>query len=278
VVRLAIATYLVESEHGGRFVSEKRSSYSIRAVERAVQILSALDDEHPARSLSEISRATGLHKATTHRILMTLLNCGFVEQAVDGEKYRLSLRLAGLALGVLHHLDFRQEALPHMERLVERFQETCDLGVFDRGQVLYIEMVQSKHTLTIAARVGRHLPAHCTSGGKVLLAFLPPEVVEPVLNAPLVAYTENTITSPARLREELEVVRQRGYALDDEEYEKGVRAVGVPVRDIEGNVIAHLSMPGPTNRLTPDRIPEIAQALMEATDAILVHRRTGVTG
>jgi DNA-binding IclR family transcriptional regulator len=93
-----------------------------------------------------------------------------------------------------------------------------------------------------------------------------------------VAFTENTITSPARLREELEVVRQRGYALDDEEYEKGVRAVGVPVRDIEGNVIAHLSMPGPTNRLTPDRIPEIAQALMEATDAILVHRRTGVTG
>jgi DNA-binding IclR family transcriptional regulator len=257
-------------------MSDKRLElYNVRSVERAVRILSSLDDEHPERSLSEIAQATGLHKATTHRILMTLLNCGFIEQ-VDGDKYRLGLRMAGLSLGVLHHLDFRQEALPHMEQLVERFQETCDLGVFDRGQVLYVEVVQSKHTLTIAARVGRHLPAHCTSGGKVLLAFLPLEIVEPVLSAPLAAYTENTITSPARLREELEVVRQRGYALDDEEFEAGIRAVAVPIRDIEGNVIAHMSMPGPTNRLTPERIPEIAQALMEAADAILVHRRTGV--
>jgi IclR family KDG regulon transcriptional repressor len=253
---------------------KKPTAYSVRAVERAVQILSSLNDEHSERSLSEIAQATGLHKATTHRILRTLLDCGFIEQAAGGEKYRLGLRMAGLALGVLHHLDFRQEALPHMERLVERFQETCDLGVFDRGQVLYIEMVQSKHTLTIAARVGRHLPAHCTSGGKALLAFLPPEVVEPVLNAPLAAFTENTITSPARLREELEMVRQRGYAIDDEEFEVGIRAVASPVRDIEGNVIAHMGMPGPTNRLTPERIPEIAQALMEAADAIVVHRQT----
>ncbi len=252
---------------------KKANAYSVRAVERAVQILSSLDEEHPERSLSEIAQATGLHKATTHRILITLLNCGFVEQAVDGEKYRLGLSMIGLSLGALHHLDFRQEALPHMEQLVERFQETCDLGVFDRGQVLYVEVVHGNHTLTIAARAGRHLPAHCTSGGKVLLAFLPPEVVEPVLNAPLVTYTKNTITSPARLREELEVVRQRGYAIDDEEFEEGIRAVAVPIRDIEGNVIAHMSIPGPASRLTPERIPEIARALMEAADAILGPRQ-----
>lgn len=254
-------------------MSEKNlESYNVRSVERAVRILSSLDDEHPKRSLSEIAQVTELPKATTHRILMTLLNCGFVEQ-VDGDKYRLGLRMAGLALGVLQHLDFRQEALPHMEQLVERFQETCDLGVFDRGQVLYVEVVQSKHTLTVATRVGHHLPAHCTAGGKVLLAFLPPEVVEPVLSAPLVAYTENTITSAARLREELDVVRERGYAVDGGEFEAGIRAVAVPIRDVKGTVIAHMSMPGPANRLTPERIPEIAQALKEAADAMLVRRR-----
>jgi DNA-binding IclR family transcriptional regulator len=174
---------------------------------------------------------------------------------------------------VLNRLDLRQEALPQMEQLVERFQEACDLGVFDRGQVLDLEMVPGKYALTIAARVGRHLPAHCTAGGKVLLAFLPSEVVEPVLSAPLVAYTENTITSPDRLREELEVVRQRGYGLDNEEFEAGIRAVAVPIRDIEGNVIAEISMPGPTTRLTPERIPEIAQALLEATSSISVQGR-----
>jgi DNA-binding IclR family transcriptional regulator len=155
-----------------------------------------------------------------------------------------------------------------MQQLVDRFQENCTLGVFDRGRVLYVEIMHSKHTLTIAARVGHHLPAHCTAGGKVFLAFLPPAVVEPVLNAPLAAYTKNTITSPVRLREELAVIRQRGYGLDEEEFEEGIRAVSAPVRDIEGNVIAQMSMAGPTNRLTAERVPEIAQALMEATNAI----------
>jgi DNA-binding IclR family transcriptional regulator len=140
--------------------------------------------------------------------------------------------------------------------------------VFDRGQVLLLETVHRTRTLTISARVGRRVPAHCTASGKVLLAFLPPAVVEPILNAPLAAYTEKTITSPARLREELEVVRQRGYALDDEEFEVGIRAVAAPIQDIDGNVIAEMSMPGPTNRITPERIPEIAQALVEAAEAV----------
>ena len=209
--------------------------YNVRAVERAVQILLSLDNEHPERSLSEIAQAAGLHKATAHRILMTLLTCGFVDRTAGGEKYRLGLRMIGLGLGVLDHLDFRQEALPRMEQLVERFQETCDLGVFDRGQVLDLEVVPGKHTLTVAARVGRHLPAHCTAGGKVLLAFLPPEVVEPVLSAPLPAYTKNTVTLPARLREDLEEVRRRGYGLDAEEFEEGIGAVAVPIWGIEGN-------------------------------------------
>jgi IclR family KDG regulon transcriptional repressor len=254
---------------------KKLNDYNVRAVERAVQILSSLDDAHPERSLSEIVKATGLHKATTHRIIATLLNCGFIERTANGEKYRLGLRVAGLGLNVLHRLDFRQEALPYMQQLVDRFQEICTLGVFDRGQVLYVEIVHSKHTLTIAARVGRHLPAHCTAGGKVFLAFLPPAVVEPILNAPLVAYTEKTITSPARLREELEVTRQRGYGLDEEEFEEGIRAVSAPVRDIAGDVVAQMSMPGPTNRLTVERIPEVAQALMEAANAVSAQGRPG---
>jgi IclR family KDG regulon transcriptional repressor len=246
-------------------------TYNVRAVERAMQILSSFDGEHAERGVSEIAQATGLHKATAHRIIMTLLNGGFLERTPDGERFRLGLRVVELGLGALRDLDFRQAAFPYMQQLVERFQEICTLGVFDHGQVLHVEIVHSKHTLTIAARVGRHLPAHCTASGKVLLAFLPPAVVEPILNAPLAAYTERTITSPARLREELEVVRQRGYALDDEEFEVGIRAVAAPIQDIDGNVIAEMSMPGPTNRITPERIPEIAQALVEAAEAVSGH-------
>ncbi len=233
-----------------------------------MQILSAFDSEHAERGVSEIAEVTGLHKATTHRIIMTLLNGGFLERAPDGERFRLGLRVVELGLGALRRLDVRRVAFPYMQQLVERFEETCDLCIYDRGRVLYLEVVHSEHSLTIAARVGRRLPVHCTASGRVFLAFLPPEVAESVLAAPLTACTEKTVTSPARLREELEATRQRGYGLDDEEFEDGIRAVSAPVRDIDGNVVAALSMPGPSSRLTPERIPEIAHALVEAASAI----------
>jgi DNA-binding IclR family transcriptional regulator len=246
-------------------------TYNVRAVVRAMQILSSFDGEHAERGVSEIAQATGLHKATTHRIVMTLLNCGFLERTADGERLRPGLRMVELGLGALRDLDFRRVAFPYMQQLVERFQETCDLGIFDRGRVLYVEVVHSEHSLTIAARIGRHLPVHCTASGRVFLAFLPAQVVEPILSAPLRAFTAKTITSPARLREELEATRQRGYGLDDEEFEVGIRAVSAPIRDIDGNVIAAMSMPGPSNRLAPERIPEIAQALVEAANAVSAH-------
>jgi len=246
-------------------------SYNVRAVERAMLILSAFDGEHADRGVSEIAQAIGLHKATTHRIMMTLLNGGFLKRAPDGERFRLGLRVVELGLGALRGLDLRRAAFPYMQQLVERFDETCDLGIFDRGWVLYVEVVHSEHSLTIAARVGRRLPAYCTASGRVFLAFLPPEVVEPILTEPLMPCTEKTTTSLAHLRGELEATRQRGYALDDEEFEEGIRAVSAPIRDIDGNVIAAMSLPGPTNRLTAERIPEVAQALVEAADAVSAH-------
>jgi DNA-binding IclR family transcriptional regulator len=246
-------------------------TYNVRAVERAMQILSAFDSEHEDRGVSEIAQVTGLHKATAHRIMMTLLNGGYLERTPDGGRFRLGIRVVELGLGALSGLDLRRAAFPYMQQLVERFNETCDLGIFDRSWVLYVEVVHSEHSLTIAARVGRHLPAHCTASGRVFLAFLAPEVVEPILDGPLEACTAKTITSPARLREELEATRQRGYALDDEEFEEGIRAVSAPIRNIDGNVVAALSMPGPVHRMPPQRIPEIVDALVEAANAISAH-------
>jgi IclR family KDG regulon transcriptional repressor len=252
-------------------------SYNVRAVERAVQILSSFDNEHAEQGVSEIAQTTGLHKATAHRIIMTLFNSGFLERTADGEKFRLGLRMVELGLGALRRLDVRRAAYPYMQKLVDDFQEICTLGVFDRGQVLYVEVVHSNHSLTIAARVGRHLPAHCTASGKVLLAFLPTEVVEPILNGPLAVYTEKTITSADQLREELKAVRQRGYALADEEFEVGIWAISAPIRDIDGLVIAALSIPFPTNRLRRERIPEIAHALLEAANAVSTHVQARIT-
>jgi IclR family KDG regulon transcriptional repressor len=258
-------------------VKKDPTTYNVRAVERALRILSCFNGQQAELGVSEIAQATGLHKATTHRLLMTLYSNGFLERTADGERFRLGLRLVELGMSALRGLDFRRAALPYMQQLMERFQEICTLSMYDRGEVLYVEVVHSERSLTIAARVGRHLPAHCTASGKLLLAFLPTEVVEPVLNAPLAVYTEKTITSADQLREELKVVRQRGYALADEEFEVGIWAISAPIRDMDGNVIAALSIPFPTNRLRRERIPEIAHALLEAANAVSAHVQARIT-
>jgi IclR family KDG regulon transcriptional repressor len=242
--------------------------YNVRSVERALQILSAFDDAHPERGVSDIAELIGLHRATTHRIIVTLLNCGYLERSPDGEKYRLGLRLASAGLRVLHRMDFRTEALPYMRQLTQRFKENCDLGVYDQGEIFGVEVVPGNHAVMIASRVGFRLPLHSTASGKVFLAFLPAAERDCLLSQPLRAYTANTITSASELRPQLAEVQKKGYAIDDEELEPGVRAVAAPIRNAAGEVVAAMSIPGPTSRMIEGRVAEIAQALLEASGAV----------
>ena len=248
------------------------TDYNVRAVERALQILSSFDDQHTERGLSEIAQGVDLHKATTHRLVTTLVNYGYLERT-DGQKYRLGLRLTDLGYKAIRRMDLRREALPYMTQLSQQLEEACDLSIFDRGEVFYIEYVPGPHALTVAAAVGQHLPAYCTASGKLLLANLPPDKLNAYLEHPLVAYTDKTITSPEKLRQQLDEVRERGYAVDDEELEEGIRAVSAPICNRRGEISASISVPGPTSRMTKDRIPQIAQALRET--ARTISRRMG---
>ena len=186
------------------------NEYNVRAVERALQIMGCFDDEHPERGISEIAQAVGLHKATAHRIVTTLVNYGYLERAADGQKYRLGLELTNLGFKVIRRMDLRREALPFMKQLVQEWDETCDLSIFDQGKVFYIEVLRGNRALTIAAAVGQRLPAHCTASGKLFLAYLPPAELDAILNQPLASYTEKTITSPDELRKQLEDHSQSG--------------------------------------------------------------------
>src|SRR5512136_3498964 len=127
------------------------TDYNVRAVERALQILECFDNDHPERGISEIAQVVDLHKATTHRIVTTLVNYGYLERAADGQKYRLGLQLTDLGFKAIHRMDLRREALPYMKQLTQQTEEACDLSIFDRGNVFYIEFVPGLHTLTVAA-------------------------------------------------------------------------------------------------------------------------------
>lgn len=249
------------------------SSYSVRAVERAARILACFDNENPTMRLSEIAEAADLHKSTTHRIVTTLLQNGFLERADDGHRYRLGIRLANLGFRVIHRMDLRREALPVMTELRDRWDECCDLSIFDDDHVFYIEVLHSNHTLTIAAEAGQSLPAYCTASGKLFLAHMSAPDLDAYLERPLEAHTQNTVTSPKALREQLQQVRKQGYSVDHEEFELGICAVSAPIRDRSGEMVAALSMPGPTSRMTAGRVAEISTALIEAAKSI--SRRLG---
>ena len=242
--------------------------YNVRAIERALQVLDCFDEEHPVRGVSEIAQTVGLHKATTHRIVTTLFNYGYLERASDGKKYRLGIQLATMGSRVVNRMDLRGEARPYMNELVMQWDEACDLCIFDQGSVFYIEVLRDHHALRISSAVGQTLPAYCTASGKVFLAFLPPAELDSMINQPLAAYTENTITSSTELRKQFEEVRKRGYAFDDEEYELGIRAIAAPIFNRKGRVTAVLGIPGPVERMSLDRIPQMVESLISATQSI----------
>lgn len=244
------------------------TEYNVRSVERAFQILGCFDDEHPERGISEIAQAVGLHKATAYRIVTTLVNYGYLEWIADAQKYRLGLELTNLGFKVIRRMDLRREALPYMKKFVEDWDETCDLSIYTHGRVFYIEVLRGNHALTIAAAVGQRLPCHSTASGKVFLAYLPQKELDDMLKQPLDAYTENTLTSPDQLRDQLEVIRQQGYATDNEEYEVGIYAIAAPIFNRNGTVIAAIGGPSPTSRMTPERIGGITKAFKEAAQAI----------
>jgi IclR family transcriptional regulator, KDG regulon repressor len=254
-------------------VQKDPAGYNVRAVERALQILECFDDEHPEKGVSEIAQAVDLHKATTHRIMTTLLNFGYLERAADGQKYRLGIRLTELGFKVIRRMDLRREALALMDQLSQQLGEACDLSIFDHGNVFYIEVIQDNHALSITAAVGQRLPAYCTASGKLFLAYLPADQLVHLIQKPMHAFTGKTITSMEKLRSQLDLIRRQGYSVDDEEMEVGIRAVAAPIFDREGNVVAAMSVPMPTSRMKLERVTELAGALIATTNE--VSRRLG---
>lgn len=252
---------------------EDQKDNNVRSITRALDILASFDDDHPEMGIGEIAQIVGLNKATAHRIVTTLLRSGYIERGSDGIRYRLGLRLADLGFNVIRRMDLRREAYPLMFMLVQRFGEACDLSLFDRGEVFCVEFVKGIHTMAVADAIGQRFPVNCTASGKLFLAYLPSTELETILSNPMVHFTEHTIVAPDELLRHLEGIRQLGYAVDDEEYTIGTRAAAAPIFGHDGKIVAALSIPGPTSRITRERIREVGEALRESANA--VSRRLG---
>ncbi|MEV1171869.1 IclR family transcriptional regulator [Nonomuraea sp. NPDC049784] len=236
------------------------NSTSVQSVDRAIAILEILARDGATR-VTDLAVELDVHKSTAFRLLAALEHGGLVEQSGDRGRYRLGFGVVRLAGAATAQLDLSRESRPVCLRLAEEVGETVNIAVPQDGDAVNISQVRGPAAISGHNWVGQRTPSHATSSGKVLLAFgalrLPAE---------LARYTPRTITSPAGLG--LEEIRERGWAATVEELEVGLNAVAAPIRGSDGSVVAAVSASGPSYRLTPDRLPEVGELLVEAAREI----------
>jgi DNA-binding IclR family transcriptional regulator len=243
----------------------------VQSVDRALSILEVLARVGEA-GVTEIAGDLGVHKSTAFRLVATLEAHRLVEQTEDRGKYRLGVGVLRLAGATTARLDVVQEARSVVRQLAADTGETVNVAVLSESSALYLDQVAGSSALQSHNWVGQHIPLHATSNGKVLLTGLDHQALEDMLGK-LSSYTPLTITKKALLREELERVREQGYAVAVDELEVGLAAAAAPIRNAHGDVVASMSVSGSTFRLTADRLETVVKQLVEA--ALEVSHRLG---
>jgi len=251
------------------------ASSGVQSVDRAITALSLLA-ESGELGVTQIAAALEVHKSTAFRLLATLEKHALVEQNAERGRYRLGVGIIQLAGATSVRLDVVQESRPVSRQLAEGLGETVNVAVLSGHDALYVDQVHGTGTVQIHNWLGQRIPLHATSNGKVLLAELPVTTVRGLLPAPLQRFTERTCTDVDRLLVELGEVRAAGYAIAVDELEVGLTAVAAPLRRADGTIVASLSASGPTFRIGPDRLPELATAVTAA--AAEASRRLGWHG
>ncbi len=244
---------------------------------RALNLLQRLSETPTGLNLTDLSYQLGMPTATVHRLLSTFEELNFVEQDTDQGLWFVGLKAFTVGNAFLSRRDFVASARPHMHSLVEQCGETVNLGVIDNGEAVFIGQVESREVMRMIVRLGSRSPIHASGVGKALLAHLPEQQLARILQQRgLTRYTERSIDNPAQLREELERVRQLGYALDDEEHAVGLRCVAAAIFDQNGQALAAISLSGPKARITDKRLDELGVAVRqtagEITQALGGHR------
>lgn len=243
-------------------------SQSVRAVERALDILLCFTREEPTRSLTQIAEAIHMSKTTVHRLLATLESKRFITRDKVTGFYRLGFRFIEMASLVLQDVDLHRWARPYLKTLSEECGETVDLSILDDSHVIYLDVIESPQRVKLAAAIGQRLPALFTASGKALLAYIPEEQVRKIIDKNLAENTERGPVSVPDILEDLKLTAERGYAVSQQEYEKDINAVAAPIFDVNHHPIASIAIVGPSFRFTEDRLPALGESIRRMAQVI----------
>jgi IclR family transcriptional regulator, KDG regulon repressor len=251
---------------------------NVQSLERALTILNKLSEYPDGIQITRLSEQVGLTKSTIHRLLATLSSMNYVVKDEETDKYKLGLQVLFLSRNLLNNSDIVTVSKPFLEKLSQEVNETVHLCIEDRGEVVYIDKIESTQTIRMYSRVGSRAPMYCTGVGKILLSDKNPDVFEEIVSKiNFIPKTPSTITSKEQFIEEIEKVKSQGYALDNAENEIVLRCIAAPIFDHKGKIIASFSISGPSNRVTLELINDSLIEKMKQY-SIAISRNLGYMG
>jgi DNA-binding IclR family transcriptional regulator len=231
----------------------------IQSLARGLAILDYLIEANRGVSITELANTLDMDKSTVSRLVKTMVSRDYIQPEAGTRRYVIGRRLYRTSWQLLNKMPVREKARPYLYRLMRQTGECSHTAVYSEGKVLVIDDVEAEASLRVVGQTGRLIPLHCTALGKILLAF-----GEYMFPETLTAFTGYTITDPERLRAHLVEVCRNGYALDDEEYDPGIRCMAAPVYDSMGMMIAAIGISGPTVRVTREQIEPLSQLVKQA--------------
>jgi IclR family pca regulon transcriptional regulator len=233
----------------------ERGDHFVQSLERGLSVIKAFGAEEPELTLSDVARRTGLTRAAARRFLLTLADLGYVR--TDGKQFALTPRVLDLGYAFLSSLTLPEVAEPHLERLAAELRESSSVSVLDGDEIVYVARVPTSRIMRVAINVGTRFPAYATSMGRVLLAGLPEEELAAYLRrAEIRPLTARAIDNAQALEAELERVRERGYALVDQELEEGLRSIAAPIRGADGRTIAAVNVSAHASRVSAQDVQQ----------------------
>jgi DNA-binding IclR family transcriptional regulator len=245
------------------------SKSAVPSLERGLAILEILAKSRAGLSLSQVTRQLDLPKSSVHCLLRTLDETGYVYKDGPSGKYRVSLSICDLARQALQGISLRDQAKQFLRNLAERTGMTVHMAILEQGSCVLIEKVAPPGVPRTATWIGKQFALHCTAVGKALLAYLPESDAERLISDQgLIRYNDNTVCSIRQLKQELQMIRVRGYSLDDEEEEIGVRCLGAPIFNANNEAIAALSIVGEASQIAGDNVSRLHKDVVEAANRV----------
>lgn len=248
----------------------------LQSVKNGMRILRLFSSERPELRITEIANLLGMSKSSVSRLVNILVQEEFLEQSSTSSRYRPGISLFTLSGVITNNLEIHREALPVLKKLVRDVNETAHISVLEDTNIVYLHKVECKHPVRLESFVGVPNPAFCTSSGKVMLSFRSPREVERVIEAGLPKLGPGSVTDPGVFRRQMTAIRKAGYAVCIEELHEGVTSIGAPILDYTEEVVAAVSIAGPTIRINDESIPNMVKHVIAA--GAVISSQLGYTG